>query len=429
MYHHSRMSGATDADGGAAYYPVMQTDLCATDCDIRSTTTQNMNYSLAVHQSAPFFEMPGNPTPLYPTGEFVYRRPSSGQGETQPKVRPSVRAGNKRSIYETECDAGPSGRNNSPYPHLTECAPHHSVHTPADEAKYSTLASSVPYPIDTSRKGVFASRHGSDSSWSYESSPESPPLATPPHQHPLSAHGDTYVSDDLNWQHDADWDTHVMGSCQRVNTVELQFSMQAHHLQPNDHSNRSGSYPMSNLNVHGVQGTPNMEYNHSLAGYGEYPTSSSPQHPPPSVYDYSSFEMASMHYTSIESPASAIRAPQPHMPVGRRTYQDDLDLTQPPHPSYILSIPVGSPPQAPLPVPPPVEDTPKKPLTLACFFCRKRKIACGSPPPGKIDRTCNQCARRNLKCVYPEASRRGMRPKVLYEKDMLQAAGLPVPVS
>lgn len=38
--------------------------------------------------------------------------------------------------------------------------------------------------------------------------------------------------------------------------------------------------------------------------------------------------------------------------------------------------------------PPLVEDTPKKPLTLACFFCRKRKIACGSPPPGKKDRTC-----------------------------------------
>lgn len=38
--------------------------------------------------------------------------------------------------------------------------------------------------------------------------------------------------------------------------------------------------------------------------------------------------------------------------------------------------------------PPLVEDMPKKPLTLACFFCRKRKIACGSPPPGKKDRTC-----------------------------------------
>ncbi|KAH9949057.1 hypothetical protein B0H21DRAFT_688987 [Amylocystis lapponica] len=64
-----------------------------------------------------------------------------------------------------------------------------------------------------------------------------------------------------------------------------------------------------------------------------------------------------------------------------------------------------------------IEDSPKKPLTLACFFCRKRKIACGSPPAGKRDRTCNQCARRNLKCVYPHASRRGMRPKNAYEDD------------
>lgn len=126
-------------------------------------------------------------------------------------------------------------------------------------------------------------RHGSDSSWSYDSSPDSPPLATPPHQHPLSTHGDTYVSDDLSWQHDADWDPHAMGSCQRVvrgtyilfsctvpdpfnyaqNTVELQFSMQAHHLHPNDHADRSCSYPMSNVNVHGAQGMVNRRRYHT----------------------------------------------------------------------------------------------------------------------------------------------------------------------
>ncbi|KAH8077507.1 hypothetical protein BXZ70DRAFT_861020, partial [Cristinia sonorae] len=66
---------------------------------------------------------------------------------------------------------------------------------------------------------------------------------------------------------------------------------------------------------------------------------------------------------------------------------------------------------APPPSPPLIEDPPKKPLTLACLFCRKRKIACGSPPPGSPNRTCNQCARRSLKCVYPAASRRGMRPR------------------
>lgn len=38
--------------------------------------------------------------------------------------------------------------------------------------------------------------------------------------------------------------------------------------------------------------------------------------------------------------------------------------------------------------PPLIEDPPKKPLTLACLFCRKRKIACGSPPSGSPNRTC-----------------------------------------
>ena len=55
---------------------------------------------------------------------------------------------------------------------------------------------------------------------------------------------------------------------------------------------------------------------------------------------------------------------------------------------HILSIPsVPAPP----PIPRPsslIEDSPKKPLTLACYFCRKRKIACQSPPANAVDRTC-----------------------------------------
>ncbi|KAH9829123.1 uncharacterized protein C8Q71DRAFT_718702 [Rhodofomes roseus] len=102
---------------------------------------------------------------------------------------------------------------------------------------------------------------------------------------------------------------------------------------------------------------------------------------------------------------------------------DDIAQSSAPlaSPYQVLSIPTAPPPPPPAPLrhSAPVEDTPKKPLTLACFFCRKRKIACGSPPPGKKDRTCNQCARRNLKCVYPEASRRGMRPKLLYDRETL----------
>lgn len=41
----------------------------------------------------------------------------------------------------------------------------------------------------------------------------------------------------------------------------------------------------------------------------------------------------------------------------------------------------------------------------------------------------SQCARRNLKCVYPEASRRGMRPKLLYDRDTLTVPTIPAILS
>ncbi|KAG6830255.1 hypothetical protein H0H87_008744 [Tephrocybe sp. NHM501043] len=55
-----------------------------------------------------------------------------------------------------------------------------------------------------------------------------------------------------------------------------------------------------------------------------------------------------------------------------------------------------------------LRDKDGKPI-LACLFCRGRKIACGPPPTGSDDPTCNQCARRGLICNYPTESRRGMR--------------------
>ncbi|KAF8266965.1 hypothetical protein EI94DRAFT_1731655 [Lactarius quietus] len=45
---------------------------------------------------------------------------------------------------------------------------------------------------------------------------------------------------------------------------------------------------------------------------------------------------------------------------------------------------------------------------LACLFCREQKIACGGPPEGSADLTCNQCARRSLNCEWPVMSRRGL---------------------
>jgi hypothetical protein len=48
---------------------------------------------------------------------------------------------------------------------------------------------------------------------------------------------------------------------------------------------------------------------------------------------------------------------------------------------------------------------------IACLFCRERKIACGAPPVGSADPTCNQCARRSRKCEYPTMSRRGLHKR------------------
>ncbi|TEB28714.1 hypothetical protein FA13DRAFT_778974 [Coprinellus micaceus] len=51
---------------------------------------------------------------------------------------------------------------------------------------------------------------------------------------------------------------------------------------------------------------------------------------------------------------------------------------------------------------------PKKPK-MACYFCRDRKIACGNPGEGALDRTCDQCRKRQLPCAYSTQSRRGIR--------------------
>ncbi|KAL0946280.1 hypothetical protein HGRIS_012531 [Hohenbuehelia grisea] len=52
-----------------------------------------------------------------------------------------------------------------------------------------------------------------------------------------------------------------------------------------------------------------------------------------------------------------------------------------------------------------------KKQSLACLFCRERKIACGRPAEGSKDPTCNQCARRSFKCEYPKESRRGQHKR------------------
>lgn len=69
----------------------------------------------------------------------------------------------------------------------------------------------------------------------------------------------------------------------------------------------------------------------------------------------------------------------------------------------------------PNPDDPPSKSTKKggeqKKQALACLFCRERKIACGRPSAHSQDQTCNQCARRRIKCEYPTESRRGQHKR------------------
>ena len=113
-------------------------------------------------------------------------------------------------------------------------------------------------------------------------------------------------------------------------------------------------------------------------------------------FDYSpSPSPSSQHPPSIHAPQPKSMRPVPISMQHQHDYRGGGDDVGPPSvplppPYQVLSIPTAPPPPPPAPLrhSAPVEDTPKKPLTLACFFCRKRKIACGSPPPGKKDRTC-----------------------------------------
>ncbi|PIL36269.1 transcription factor [Ganoderma sinense ZZ0214-1] len=171
------------------------------------------------------------------------------------------------------------------------------------------------------------------------------------------------------------------------------------HPEPHADSHFLSGLP-SHTNVHFYQ-PPSCPYSYPRidppgegSGYGSSPVSPS----------------------SARYPYSLIHAPRPQQVHDIHTLHnstcpmDDARSLFTSH--HVLSIPsIPAPP----PIPRPsslIEDSPKKPLTLACFFCRKRKIACQSPPSSSPDRTCNQCAKRKLKCVYPSTSRRGIRPRV-----------------
>ncbi|KAI0355790.1 hypothetical protein OH77DRAFT_1424745, partial [Trametes cingulata] len=53
----------------------------------------------------------------------------------------------------------------------------------------------------------------------------------------------------------------------------------------------------------------------------------------------------------------------------------------------------------------------KRGTSVACAFCRKRKIACGGPQEGDPQRRCGPCIQRHQSCEFPAAGQRLSRPR------------------
>ncbi|EDR05420.1 uncharacterized protein LACBIDRAFT_303095 [Laccaria bicolor S238N-H82] len=110
----------------------------------------------------------------------------------------------------------------------------------------------------------------------------------------------------------------------------------------------------------------------------------------------------------------------------RPSSDSDLDMDFKPHfpsssrrrssPAPVKQKVASAPPPRQSTTPPPKPHIPKKDgeqkrLSLACLFCRERKIACGRPSEDEPDQTCAQCLRRDLTCEYPKESRRGQHKR------------------
>ena len=182
------------------------------------------------------------------------------------------------------------------------------------------------------------------------------------------------------------------------------------------------------------------------------------QHPPISPTQHSSYSelSANVLFLSELSRAESKNSKIPITPSESNTQQtstkakrkerpssdSDLDMDFKPHfpsSSRRRSAPASSkqkvasvPPPRQSTAPPPKSHTPKKAgeqkrLSLACLFCRERKIACGRPSEDEPDQTCayaidfilmlaflphfSQCLRRDLACEYPKESRRGQHKR------------------
>ncbi|KAJ8488172.1 hypothetical protein ONZ45_g14059 [Pleurotus djamor] len=95
--------------------------------------------------------------------------------------------------------------------------------------------------------------------------------------------------------------------------------------------------------------------------------------------------------------------------------QDSETLNAPMLQAHVMGVPMHQDPlEYKLPRLSSVKKNSDKKQILACLFCRERKIACGRPPEGSEDPTCNQCARRAQRCEYPTESRRGLHRRATY---------------
>ncbi|KAI0699881.1 hypothetical protein C8T65DRAFT_296243 [Cerioporus squamosus] len=97
---------------------------------------------------------------------------------------------------------------------------------------------------------------------------------------------------------------------------------------------------------------------------------------------------------------------------------DDKDTKPDPSKMVIYSpttarrIPVSSGPSGPVLRLPTANKRPyKRGTTVACAFCRRRKIACGGPQEGDEARRCGQCIYRRQPCEWPAAYQWPVRPQ------------------
>lgn len=110
----------------------------------------------------------------------------------------------------------------------------------------------------------------------------------------------------------------------------------------------------------------------------------------------------STHYSAFSSPNIPYSGSTPDIiplhPAARKSRRHTVPVPENQNGrAFFYRLPRAGPNQVPAsqaysrrppPAPAPSKAEDKKQPTLACFFCRGRKIACGAPEPDNPDRTC-----------------------------------------